>query len=91
MDVAEYASIEGITKDVAAAELAEAVNRGFLTRMYMFPRSSELPLSIVVAPEDVGRTVTLADVGYIGDNEDREITLSSHDAKEIFVAPEAGK
>lgn len=73
-----------VENDRLKAALEEA--RAGQTKKYFFAASSEFPVSVVVDPADIGKTVTLSELGCLVDgDEDREVTLSRYDARVIYV------
>jgi hypothetical protein len=89
IDATIWGSIRGISPAKAARQLEEGVRLGYLERclLYEWPDS---PIRFVVPDSYMGRKVRLADLGYIGEDENREIMVSPNRVRKVFIAAEGG-
>lgn len=90
LDAATWARIRGISIDEAARQLEEGLRLGHLEEclLYEWPDS---PIRFLVPDSYLGRTVRLADVGYIGEDDQREILVSPNRVRRVYIAIENGR
>lgn len=85
LDVDNWAKINGISKQEARKQLQLGVQLGHLEEclMYEWPDS---PVRFVVPEAYLGRSVRLADVGYIGEDDQDEVVISEFRTRKVFVS-----
>jgi hypothetical protein len=87
LDVKSWASIRGISEEEALHQLQFGVQSGWLRQCYLY-EWSDSPIAFVVPQEALGQNVRLADVGYIGEDDLREIYISPSRVRKIFITTE---
>lgn len=88
LDVTAVAEMEGVSEKQALKILEGAVMRGILVKVYLY-NSPSAPAPVVIKPDEIGKTLTLSELGFHEPDPEQEITLSRFDTKEIYVSPEA--
>ena len=85
LDAATWAKIRGISIVEAARQLEEGLRLRRFEKclLYEWPDS---PVRFLIPESYVGRKVRLADVGYIGDDDQREVLISPNRVREVFIA-----
>jgi hypothetical protein len=85
LDETTWAKIRGIPVAEAARQLEEGAKRHYLEEclLYEWPDS---PVQFLVPKDYVGRTVRLADIGYIGEDDQNEILISQNRVRPVFIA-----
>ena len=51
---------------------------------------SDSPVRFVVPDTYMGRTIRLADVGYIGEDDEREVLVSPNRVRKVYIAADSG-
>lgn len=87
IDVRGWSRIRGISAEKAKDELDRATEGGFLERCYLY-EGTDSPITFVAPAEFLDRSIRLSDIGYIGEDDDREILVDRYQAREVFVARE---
>lgn len=85
LDAQMWADIRGISTDEARDQLEQGVSLGYLERgfLYEWPDS---PVQFLVPEKQLGAKVRLSDIGYIGEDDDREIVISRNLVRPVFIA-----
>ncbi len=89
LDAATWAKIRGISTAEASRQLEEGLRRQYLEEclLYEWPDS---PIRFLIPDTYMGRTVRLADVGYIGEDDQREIFVSPNRVRKVYIAADNG-
>jgi hypothetical protein len=88
LDTESWSGIQGVSFDEAERQLLQGVKTGRLQQCFLY-EWADSPVRFIVPPEWVGRTITLAEIGYIGEDDSRVIEISQFRVRPIFVAAEA--
>jgi hypothetical protein len=85
LDASIWAEMRGISEAEAAHQLELGVSLGHLEEclLYEWPDS---PVRFLVPKDYLGRSVRLADIGYIGEDDQYEVTISTNRVRPVFVA-----
>jgi hypothetical protein len=89
LDAATWAQIRGISIAEATRQLQEGLKRRYLDECLLY-EWSDAPVRFVVPDTYVGRTVRLADVGYIGEDDEREVLVSPNRVRKVYIAADSG-
>lgn len=81
----QWASLNGITKQQAADELENAVTAGVLAKMYLY-EGDDSPVTFLVPEDMLGKPIKLSDIGYLDEDEDREVVASRLQSRPVYVA-----
>jgi hypothetical protein len=85
LDAQLWASIQGITPDEAESELLQGVRSGKLQRCLLY-EWSDSPVQFIVPEEYLGRKIRLSEIGYIGEDDRRQIEISPFRVRPVFIA-----
>lgn len=85
LDAKGWASMRGISENDALAQLTYGVNSGRLERCYLY-EWSDSPVAFIVPESSLGQSVRLSDIGYIGEDDWREIYVSPTRVRTVFIA-----
>ena len=89
LDAATWARIRGISKAEAYLELEEGIRLKYFEKCLLY-EWSDSPVPFVIPKSYLGRSVRLADVGYVGEDDQREVLISPGRVREVFIAAEKG-
>jgi hypothetical protein len=89
LDADLWAGIRGITLEEARLQLEAGVEMRLLEKclLYEWP---DAPVRFLVPPSQLGLKVRLSDIGYIGEDDEREVTVSANRVRTVFVSEQAG-
>lgn len=89
LDASTWAKIRGISIAEASRQLNEGLRGRYLEEclLYEWPDS---PVRFLVPEAYMGRTVRLADVGYIGEDDQREVLVSPNRVRRVYIAADNG-
>lgn len=85
LDAIGWAAIRGISEIEARKELLQGVTLGYLEQCFLY-EWPDAPTSFVLPTDYVGKTIRLSEVGYIGDDDWREIDISPNRIRAVFIA-----
>jgi len=89
LDAATWAQIRGISMAEASRQLEEGFKRRYLEECLLY-EWSDSPVRFVVPDTYMGRTLRLADVGYIGEDDEREVLVSPNRVRKVYIAADNG-
>jgi hypothetical protein len=89
LDAATWAKIRGISLAEASWQLEEGFKLRYLEECLLY-EWSDSPIRFVVPDSYMGRTVRLADVGYIGEDDEREVLVSPNRVRKVYIAADNG-
>lgn len=87
LDAATWAGIRGISLSEASRQLEEGARLHYLEERLLY-EWSDSPVQFLVPLDYINRTVKLADIGYIGEDDQQEVFISPNRVRRVFVAPE---
>ena len=87
IDAQLWADIQGVSIAEARAQLMEGVARRYFDECLLY-EWSDAPVRFVVPAHYLGRTIRLSEIGYHGDDYDREVTISAYRVRKVYVAAE---
>jgi len=87
IDTDTWAKLHHMKKEEAQHELKAAVKAGILQEMYLYI-GDDAPGDFLVPKEYLDQPIRLADLGFIDEDEDRTIMVSSLRSRPVYVAPE---
>jgi hypothetical protein len=85
LDAHSWATMRGISEREAQDQLLYGVKLGHLERCYLY-EWSDAPTRFVVPESYLGKTIRLSDVGFIGEDDWKEVELSPYRVREVFIA-----
>ena len=85
IDVAGWATMRGISNQKSHQQLLEGVRLGYLEKCFLY-EWPDVPIRFVLPASYIGRTIRLADTGYIGEDDYREFEISQNRVREVFIA-----
>lgn len=85
VDAQEWARLNGISREEAQQELERAAREGVLKKMFLY-EGGDSPITFVVPESRLGTRVQLSETGYFGEDEDRELLVSKHRSRPVYVA-----
>jgi len=85
LDASSWAKIRGISIAEASRQLEEGRKLRYLDEclLYEWP---DAPVRFLVPDTYLGRTVRLSEVGYIGDDDQREVLVSPNRVRKVYIA-----
>ncbi len=89
LDANLWAQMRGITHDQARAQLEAGVQMHLLEKCFLY-EWPDAPVRFLVPTSELGHKIKLADIGYIGEDDDKEIVISPNRVRTVFVANENG-
>jgi hypothetical protein len=89
LDAVTWARIRGISMAEASRQLEEGFKRRYLEECLLY-EWSDSPVRFVVPDTYMGRTIRLADVGYIGEDDEREVLVSPNRVRKVYIAADNG-
>ena len=78
-----------MSRDEANAQLEVGVQMNLLEKCFLY-EWPDAPIRFLVPASELGRKVRLADVGYIGEDDQREVFISPNRVRPVFVSHEDG-
>jgi hypothetical protein len=90
IDADLWAGMRGISIQEASAQLETGVQMHLLDKCALY-EWNDSPVRFVVPASQIGRTVRLADIGYIGDDDEREIFISENRVRTVFISAGSDK
>ena len=87
LDVQSLKAIAGISTGEARRQLRAAAAAGKLERRYMLATTG-VPVSFF-CEEELGKTFRLSELGFVGDDEGKEVFVNPNDVTEVFIVPGA--
>jgi hypothetical protein len=87
LDAQSLQAFAGISYKEAADILAEAAESGELVKRYQYSATG-IPV-VYLSVDEVGKNIRLKDLGFIGDDEGREVFINPNDVREVFIEPGA--
>lgn len=88
LDTELWAGIQGVDSEEAERQLIFGVQSGRLQRCFLY-EWSDSPVRFIVPPDYVGRKIRLSDIGYIGEDDARVVTISPFRVREVFIAADS--
>jgi hypothetical protein len=85
LDARGWATMRGISEAEAQKQLLQGVTLGYLERCFLY-EWPDSPTPFVVPENYLGRTIRLADIGHIGDDDLEEVEISPYRVREVFIA-----
>jgi hypothetical protein len=85
VDAQEWARLNGISREEAQQELERAARAGLLKQMFLY-EGEDSPITFVVPESRLGTPVHLSETGYFGEDDDRELMVSKHRSRPVYVA-----
>jgi hypothetical protein len=89
LDAAIWARIRGISIAEASRQLEAGFRRRYLEECFLY-EWSDSPVRFVVPETFLGSIVRLADVGYIGEDDEREVLVSPNRVRKVYIAADNG-
>ena len=85
LDARSWAEMRGISVSDATSQLLDGVKLGHLEKclLYEWP---DAPIRFVLPASYVGKTIRLSDVGYVGEDDYRELEINPSRVREVFIA-----
>jgi hypothetical protein len=89
LDAATWARIRGISTDEAAWQLEQGLKLRYLEECLLY-EWSDSPVRFVVPETYLGHTIRLSEIGYIGEDDQREVFVSPNRVRKVYIAVENG-
>ncbi len=90
LDPALWARIRHISPEEAASQLEAGVKLGYLEKCWLYAWP-DAPGRFLVPLDHIGRTVSLADVGFFGQDGHQQVTISRYHVREVYVSAAGGE
>lgn len=89
IDADLWAGIRGITPEEARCQLEAGVKMRLLEKCFLY-EWSDAPVRFLVPESQLGSRVKLCDVGYIGEDDEREVIVSANRVRTVFISDQVG-
>ena len=85
IDIDAWARLNEIDKRQAEDELESGVKSGVLQKVYLY-EGHDAPINFLVPENLLGTPIKLSDIGFIDEDEDREVIASRLRSRPVYVA-----